>query len=166
MTQAPATDANTPLHLLKPDYPVPYGPITAAQVTEVLERVRGYLEADTPARLVDSATGQPITDLAKPDANAVFEPGAFRMISYEWGVTYTGMLLAAEATGDPRVPRLRGPAPEARRRRWPPTSGRTRVPNGPAPLGAGAALARRCRFDVRGDDQGARAPASRRTCGR
>jgi rhamnogalacturonyl hydrolase YesR len=99
---APAvTDANTPLHLLKPDYPVPYGPTTAAKVTEVLQRVRGYLEAKTPARMVDRATGQPITDPATPGTEAAIEPGAFRVTSYEWGVVYSGMLLAAETTGDP-----------------------------------------------------------------
>ena len=102
--QAPvpaATDANTPLHLLKPDYPVPYGPPTPEKVTEVLQRVRGYLEAQTPARIVDRATGQPLSDPAKPGAEAVIEPGAFRVTSYEWGVVYSGMLLASEATGDP-----------------------------------------------------------------
>jgi hypothetical protein len=33
--QAPATDANTPLHLLRADYPVPYGPITAETIIGV-----------------------------------------------------------------------------------------------------------------------------------
>jgi rhamnogalacturonyl hydrolase YesR len=102
--QAPAaavTDANTPLHLLKSDYPVPYGPTTAEKVTEVLQRVRGFLEAQTPARIVDRATGQPIAGLAKLGVDATFEPGAFRVTSYEWGVVYSGMLLAAETTGDP-----------------------------------------------------------------
>jgi hypothetical protein len=28
-TTPPATDSNTPLHLLRPAYPVPYGPTTA-----------------------------------------------------------------------------------------------------------------------------------------
>jgi rhamnogalacturonyl hydrolase YesR len=99
---APAvTDANTPLHLLKPDYPVPYGPTTAAGVSEVLQRVRGYLEATTPARMVDRATGQPLTDPARPGTEAAIEPGAFRVTSYEWGVVYSGMLLASETTGDP-----------------------------------------------------------------
>jgi len=102
--QAPApavTDANTPLHLLKPDYPIPYGPTSAEKVTEVLQRVRGYLEAQTPARIVDRATGQPLPDLTRPGAEAIIEPGAFRVTSYEWGVVYSGMLLASETTGDP-----------------------------------------------------------------
>jgi rhamnogalacturonyl hydrolase YesR len=95
------TDANTSLHLLRPDYPVPYGAPTVAQVTEVLERIRGYLEANTPSRLVDRSTGRPVTDYSRIDDNTVLEPGAFRMVSYEWGVTYGGMLLAHDATGDP-----------------------------------------------------------------
>ena len=95
------TDSNTPLHLLKADYPIPYGPTTPEKITEVLQRVRGYLEAQTPARIVDRATGQPLADLAKPGTEAVVEPGAFRVTSYEWGVVYSGMLLAAETTGDP-----------------------------------------------------------------
>jgi hypothetical protein len=67
-TQAPATDANTPLHLLKPAYPVPYGPATAAKVVDVIQRVRGYLETATPARIVDRRTGQPLADLLRPGA--------------------------------------------------------------------------------------------------
>jgi hypothetical protein len=42
-------DSNTPLHLLKPDYPVPYGPVKIEQVIEVLERVRNYLETSATA---------------------------------------------------------------------------------------------------------------------
>ena len=100
--QAPAvTDANTPLHLLKADYPVPYGPVAAEKIIEVLHRVRGYLEAQTPPRIVDRVTGRPLADLARPGAEPAIEPGAFRVTSYEWGVVYSGMLLAAETTGDP-----------------------------------------------------------------
>lgn len=33
-------------------------------------------------------------------ADAQLERGAFRLASYEWGVTYSAMLAAAEATGD------------------------------------------------------------------
>ncbi len=99
--QVPATDANTPLHLLKPTYPVPYGPVQPAQIIEVLQRVRGYLEATTPARMIDRKTGQVLADLATAGAEPAIDPGAFRVTSYEWGVVYSGMLLAAETTGDP-----------------------------------------------------------------
>jgi unsaturated rhamnogalacturonyl hydrolase len=87
---------------MSPDYPVPYGPTTVAAITEVLDRVHAYLDANTPARLVNKQTGAAITDFSKPDANAVIERGHFPIISYEWGVTYSGMLLAFENTGDAR----------------------------------------------------------------
>ena len=99
--QAPATDANTPLHLLAPDYPVPYGAPAPDKVVEVLQRVRAYLEASTPDRIVDRKTGQPLAGLGAAGAEPAFGAGAFRLVSYEWGVVYSGMLLAAEATGDP-----------------------------------------------------------------
>jgi len=97
----PVTDSNTPLHLLQADYPVPYGPPSVETVTEVLHRVLAYLDAATPARIVSSRTGQEITDTSRLGDDAVIERGDFRLISYEWGVTYTGMLLAGETTGDP-----------------------------------------------------------------
>ena len=34
-----ANDSNTPLHLLQPDYPVPYGKVEIADVTQVLNRL-------------------------------------------------------------------------------------------------------------------------------
>ncbi len=100
-TPVKQNDSNTPLHLLKPEYPVPYGPIQAAQVTEVLSRIRIYLDSSTPARLINRQTGEPVTDFSKVDFDSVIEPGTFRLISYEWGVVYAGMLLSGEATGDP-----------------------------------------------------------------
>jgi unsaturated rhamnogalacturonyl hydrolase len=100
--QKPAVLVPDALHRAPPDYPMPYGPTTLAAVTEVLNRVHGYLEANTPARLVNRQTGAEITDFSKPDADAIVERGHFPIISYEWGVTYSGMLLAAEVTGDAR----------------------------------------------------------------
>jgi rhamnogalacturonyl hydrolase YesR len=103
--QAPpgaVTDSNTPLHLLKPDYPVPYGAPGVEAVTTVLRRVLDYLEATTPPRIVDRRTGRPIAEIATAGAEPAIEPGSFRVTSYEWGVVYSGMLLAAETTGDPR----------------------------------------------------------------
>jgi unsaturated rhamnogalacturonyl hydrolase len=103
LAQAPppvATDANTPLHLMRPDYPVPYGAPKVAEVEAVLDRVRAYLEANSPARLVDRKAGTEVTDYSRIDENSTFDRGAFRLVTYEWGVTYSGMLLAADATGN------------------------------------------------------------------
>lgn len=96
------TDANTPLHLLRPDYPVPYGPPGEQHVAEVLSRVRDYLDATTPTGLVDRNTGQAITDPTVPDTAARMAPGDFRLVSYEWGVVYAGMLKAGAITDDPK----------------------------------------------------------------
>jgi rhamnogalacturonyl hydrolase YesR len=94
------TDSNTPLHALQPDYQVPYGPAKAEDITAVLNRIYSYLDASTPAKVIDSKTKAEINDLTKLTGDAVFEPGVFRLISYEWGVTYGAMLLAGDAADD------------------------------------------------------------------
>jgi unsaturated rhamnogalacturonyl hydrolase len=99
-TSQKVTDSNTPLHALQPDYQVPYGPAKAEDITAVLNRIWSYLDASTPARVIDSKTKAEINDLTKLTVDAVFEPGVFRLISYEWGVTYGAMLLAGDATDD------------------------------------------------------------------
>jgi len=96
------TDATTPLHLLKPDYPIPYGIPKQEEVTAVLNRVFGYLDGVTPPGFQNEKTGELFTDATKIDQNTILQRGDFRIVSYEWGVTYAGMLLASEATGDAR----------------------------------------------------------------
>ena len=96
------TDQSTPLHLLKPNYPVPYGIPKPEDVKLTLDRVRNYLDGATPTGFINEKTGAAVTDLSKIDADTVFAHGDFRIVSYEWGVTYAGMLLAADATGDQR----------------------------------------------------------------
>jgi rhamnogalacturonyl hydrolase YesR len=116
------TDSNTPLHLLKPDYKTPYGKPEVKDIVAVIDRVYNYLNENTPASLVIKTTPQKktelqtqnspplvanegydeVTDFSKINANTIFKPGDFRLISYEWGVTYAGMLLATESTGDPK----------------------------------------------------------------
>ncbi len=107
--QAPEpTPAPTPvlhsefLHTARPAYPVPYGKMPAEEITRVLDRVRGYLDGVTPTRVVSRETGAVITDLSRLSDDATLERGAFLIVSYEWGVTYSGMLAAADATGDAR----------------------------------------------------------------
>ena len=100
--QQPQTDSNTPLHRLKPNYPVPYGLIKAEEIATVLNRVHAYLDQVTPPAFINAKTGEVLTDLTKIDEHTTLKPGDFRIVSYEWGVTYAGMLLASEATGDPR----------------------------------------------------------------
>jgi unsaturated rhamnogalacturonyl hydrolase len=97
------TDSNTPLHALQPEYKVPYNPPTKPEdVKKAVDRVRDYLEEVTPPAIVNSKTGTVLTDLKKPVQEAVLKQGDFRLLSYEWGVTYGAMLLAGEVTGDKR----------------------------------------------------------------
>ncbi len=95
-----ANDSNTPLHLLQPEYKVPYSELTPTLVKNDMDRVLRYLESNTPARVVDKKTKKVITDYTNLTPDAQLERGAFRLASYEWGVTYSAMLAAAEATGD------------------------------------------------------------------
>jgi unsaturated rhamnogalacturonyl hydrolase len=94
-----AAEAGNPA-LTKPNYPVPYGPATVAAITEVLNRIHAYLDANTPAQLINKQTGVVVTNFTRPDTNCIIEPGHFPITGYEWGVTYSGMLLAFENTGD------------------------------------------------------------------
>jgi unsaturated rhamnogalacturonyl hydrolase len=98
--QVKKTDVNTPLYLLPPDYPIPYGPARAEEVIATLDRVRDYLESTTPMNIIDSQTKEKITDFSKPNNNAILDPGTYRIISYEWGVVYSGMLQVGDVTGD------------------------------------------------------------------
>lgn len=97
---AQVNDVTTPLHKLQPDYPVPYGIPKDADVIAVIDRVYNYLNAVTPTGFINEKTGEPVTDLSKIDANTILARGDFRIVSYEWGVTYAGMLLANDVTKD------------------------------------------------------------------
>ncbi len=83
--------------------PPPPAPPTVAEVTADLTRVRTYLEAAMPARIVDGRTGRTVAPTEPPSPDATVdhgENGAFDPLAYEAGVIYTGMLSAATATGD------------------------------------------------------------------
>ncbi|MBN2214851.1 MAG: glycoside hydrolase family 88 protein [Bacteroidales bacterium] len=94
------TDVNTPLHAMQPDYDIPYVVPEPEDVKKVLDKIYNYLDEVTPPKIMDQRIGKEIEDLTKLDSNSWFMPGDFRLCSYEWGVTYAGMLLAGEVTGD------------------------------------------------------------------
>ena len=94
-----ANDVTTPLHALQPDYPVPYGAPKVETVKGVLDKIYNYLDKVTPVGYVNRNTGNDVL-LNSIDTNTIVKRGDFRLTSYEWGVTYSGMLEAAAATGD------------------------------------------------------------------
>jgi len=95
-----ANDVTAPLHALQPDYPIPYNPPTTAAVKQVLDRIFNYLDGSTPAEFVNRGSSTVLTNVSTADTNTIFKPGDFRLTSYEWGVTYSGMLQVGAATGD------------------------------------------------------------------
>jgi rhamnogalacturonyl hydrolase YesR len=95
------SDANFPAPSLAPgvDYTVP----VEADIKAALDRVRGHFERSTPYRVVDTATGQVVTDFSKPSKTVGIDlkPGEFNDWTYSMGVVLAGMLLATDVTGDP-----------------------------------------------------------------
>lgn len=87
---------------LQPAYPVPYAPAKVEEIKSVLDRVLGYLETASPVKIVNRETREPVTDLTHLPANAALERTDFILTSYEWGVTYAGMLQVAAETKDVR----------------------------------------------------------------
>ncbi len=101
-TAAPAQHGADILRRLQPDYPVPYAPASVADITAVLGRVVDYLDTASPVAVLNADTQERVADLTRLPRRVSLAPGDFGLVSYEWGVTYAGMLLAAEATGDAR----------------------------------------------------------------
>lgn len=93
-------DNNTPLHLMKPEYKTNYGIPTEQDVKLTMDRVLRYIEAETPAALIDKRTGRELARLQDITAETQLKQGGFRLTSYEWGVTYSGVLAAYKVTGD------------------------------------------------------------------
>jgi unsaturated rhamnogalacturonyl hydrolase len=101
-TNQKGNDVTSPLHLLKPEYITCYGAMSKEDIKKVLDRVYAYLDAVTPAEMIDKRTGKPFTNPSGIDTSVVLKQGDYRLTSYEWGVTYSGFLRAAETTADKR----------------------------------------------------------------
>lgn len=82
------------------DYVVP----TEAQVKATLDRVRDYFATSTTYRIIDTQTGQPITDFSHPIRSAGLDrrEGQLNDWDYPMGVVLAGMLQVTDATGDAR----------------------------------------------------------------
>jgi unsaturated rhamnogalacturonyl hydrolase len=99
---APQVDPGVYSGRVKPDYPTPYEPATTDTIQATLERVYSYLETASQIRVVDGATGAVVADLNKLPAQVALDRTDLLILTYEWGVTYSGMLLAADVTKDAR----------------------------------------------------------------
>jgi rhamnogalacturonyl hydrolase YesR len=92
--------------MIQPEYPVPYRTPTAAEVSEVMQRVHNYLDKSAlPPKAMIRETNTEIIDFSQPHPGAFPDRGensAFMIASYEMGVVYAGMVHATQVTGDPR----------------------------------------------------------------
>ncbi|MCF7734340.1 MAG: glycoside hydrolase family 88 protein [Cephaloticoccus sp.] len=84
------------------NYPVPYAPATVTEIKTVLDRVFAHVESTSPVHVVNLENHEPVTDLSRLPPRTGLHVGQFSPLSYEWGVTYAGLLLTAEVTGDER----------------------------------------------------------------
>src|SRR5439155_17709522 len=81
------------------DYPFTYDIPSKEIVKASLDRIYYYLDSVTPIGFVNRNDNIAFNG-SMPDTNIVFKKGDFRLTSYEWGVTYAGMLAAGAATKD------------------------------------------------------------------
>ncbi len=90
---------------LEVDYPTPYPLATTEQIRAVLDRIHDYVVEAAPVRVIDGDTGEAVTDLTKLPPTVALARTDLLIVSYEWGVTYAGMMLLSQITGDPRYDR-------------------------------------------------------------
>jgi rhamnogalacturonyl hydrolase YesR len=81
--------------------PPPSQTTTPEEIREVMNRAYGYLLTATPLRPINGDTGAEVS-LDDMPSNVALARTDMHIDTYESGVTYTGMLRAAEATGDLR----------------------------------------------------------------
>jgi rhamnogalacturonyl hydrolase YesR len=94
------SDSLIKLHALQPDYKIPYVVPKITDIEKTLSRVHQYLDANTFMKLIHNKTNEEVSDYSKIDKNTILAPGDFRIVSYEWGVAYAGMLLCGNVTGN------------------------------------------------------------------
>jgi unsaturated rhamnogalacturonyl hydrolase len=101
-TATPQSDPGVYSGRLKVDYPTPYGLARPQDVRSLLERIHAYVSEAAPVRVVNGESGEPVTDFSKLPPQVALARTDLQIVTYEWGVTYAGMMLLAQVTGDRR----------------------------------------------------------------
>lgn len=102
LTVTPQQDPGVYSGRLKVNYPTSYELATTEQIRSVVDRVHAYAVEAAPIRVIDGDTGEAVTDMAKLPRNVALARTDLQIVTYEWGVTYAGMMLLSQVTGDPR----------------------------------------------------------------
>ena len=97
---APQADPGVYSGSLKVNYPTPYQPASEAEILGTVDRVLGYLDEASPVEVLDASTGERVTDLNRLPAHVSLGRTDLLIQSYEWGVTYAGMIRMHEVVGD------------------------------------------------------------------
>ena len=79
---------------------VRYGIPQVNDVKSVMHRVLKYVDESTPMVIVDGKTQQEISRYRDINENSRIKQGGYKMVCYEWGVTYSAMLSAWKITGE------------------------------------------------------------------
>jgi unsaturated rhamnogalacturonyl hydrolase len=86
-------------------YPTSYELATVEQIRAVIDRVYGYVVEAAPVRAVNGDTGEVVANLDELPVNVALARTDLQIVTYEWGVTYAGMMSLSKITGDPRFDR-------------------------------------------------------------
>ncbi len=118
---SPQADPGVYSGRLKVDYPTPYELASEDSIRGILERVHAYVDQAAPVAVLDAATGEAVTDLNRLPAEVSLARTDFQILTYEWGVTYAGMLRSAADHGRRALPPVHRCSGSRRSRRWPRT---------------------------------------------
>lgn len=94
------TDASVSLYNVYSHYDFNYSIPDKEDITEKMLRICHYLEKSTMREFVDPVTKEKITSFPLQPQAFAFGAGDYRPYTYEWGVTYSGMIKAAKVIDD------------------------------------------------------------------
>lgn len=95
--ESPSTRPGVYSGSLPVPYPTPYEPASIEAIQRTLDRVFAYVEETTPIRIVNAESGEEVHAQTLPK-QAAMQRTDLLMLTYEWGVTYSGLMLAADVS--------------------------------------------------------------------
>lgn len=97
---SPQADPGVYSGRLKVSYPTQYEPASESEIRATVDRVYEYLQVASPIEVLDAETGERVGNLDRLPPQVSLARTDLLIGTYEWGVTYAGMLRMAEVAGD------------------------------------------------------------------